>query len=179
VIRGRTDAEGRGNRSDPNGPTLKALAPSDPPIESALVQSQGARWQGLKEIPGRKLESIVVPPESTDLNRSVHAWRARGETMIRGKPGEGLRGDHRKGKRPTTVDPGGPNSPRVLSDREGNLEDLPPPIRNRIASRLPVGPEKGAAGATVAIRGETETKGIAIDKLFWGRDAVGKPPLAR
>jgi hypothetical protein len=154
---------GMGNQSDPNGETTKSLVPSDSPIESALVRSQGARSQEQKAIRGGKLGSIVVPRESIDTNRSVRAWRARGETMTRDKPGEGLRGGHRKGIRPTTVIQGDLNSPRVSSDRGTSLEDLRRPIRDRIGSGLPVRPGKVAGEAIVAIRRETGTKGSAVN----------------
>ena len=54
--------------------------------------------------------------------------------MIRDKPGQRLRGGHRKGTRPTMVNREGLNSPHVSSDREGNLEDRLHPIRDRIGS---------------------------------------------
>jgi hypothetical protein len=82
--------------------------------------------------------------------------------MIRDKSGEGLRND-RNGIRPTTVNQGGPNNPRVLSVPEANLEDLRHPTRDRIAGRLRVRPGKAAAEATMAIRRETGTKRSAVD----------------
>jgi hypothetical protein len=82
--------------------------------------------------------------------------------MIRGKPGEGLRGGHRKAKRPTTVNRGGLNIPRVSSDLEVNLEGRLHPIRDRIGSSLPVRPAKAAAGATRARRREIGTNRSAV-----------------
>lgn len=163
MIRGTTDAMGMGNQSDPIGGTTKSLVPSDSPIASALVQSQGARSQEQNAIRGRKLGSIVVPRESIDSNRSARAWRARGETMTRGKPGEGLRGAHRSKAPRTIIDREDLNSPRVSSDRGTSLEDLRHPIRDRIGSGLPVRPGKAAGEATVAIRRETGTKGSAVN----------------
>jgi hypothetical protein len=151
-----------GNRSDPIARTTKSLVPSDPPIESALVQSQGAQSQDQKANRARKLGSIVVPRGLTGLNRSARAWRIQGETMTRGKPGESLRGNHREGMRRTTVNREGPNSPRVSSDLEANPEDQRHPIRDRIGSSLPV-PGKAAGEATVAIKREAGTKRSAAD----------------
>ena len=54
--------------------------------------------------------------------------------MTRGKPGEDLRGGHRKGTWPTIVNREGLTSPRVSSDREGQPEDLRHPIRDRTDS---------------------------------------------
>jgi hypothetical protein len=83
--------------------------------------------------------------------------------MIPGKSGEGLPSDHRNGKRPITVIRKGPNSPRVWRDLEVNLENLLPPIRNRIGSRALVRPEKAVAEAIVATRRETGTKGSGVN----------------
>jgi hypothetical protein len=145
AIPGTTDAGRMGDQSDPIA-RPKSLVPSDPPIESALVQSQGAQSQDQKANRGRKLGSIVVPRGLTGLNRSARAWRIQGETMTRGKPGESLRGNHREGMRGTTVNRESPNSPRVSSDLEANPEDQRHPIRDRIGSSLPVRPGKAAGG---------------------------------
>jgi hypothetical protein len=96
--------------------------------------------------------------------------------MTRGKSGEGLRGGHRKGIRPTTVIQGGLNSPRVSSDRGANLEDLRHPIRDSIGSSLPMRRAKAAGEATVAIRKETGTKGSAADLVVV---AASPSPTAR
>jgi hypothetical protein len=123
-----------GNRSDPIVETTKPLVPSDRQIASAPAQSQGAQSQDQKDVRGRKPEPIVVLPGSTDRNRSARAWPIQGETIIRDKPEEGLPGGHRKDKRRIIVNQEGLNNPRVSSDREGNLEDLRPPTRDRIGS---------------------------------------------
>jgi hypothetical protein len=83
--------------------------------------------------------------------------------MTRGKPGESLRGNHREGMRRTTANREGPNSPRVSSDLEANLEDQRHPIRDRIGSSLPVRPGKVAGEATMATKGEIKTKRSAAD----------------
>jgi hypothetical protein len=83
--------------------------------------------------------------------------------MIRDKPEERLRGGHRKETRPTMVNREGLNSPHVSSDREDNLEDLRHPIRDRIGSSWPVGAEKVAGEAAMAIRRKTGAKRSAVD----------------
>lgn len=162
MIRETTDAMGVGNRSDPVNRTTKPLVRSGPPIESAPAQSQDDRSQDQQAIRARKLGSIVGPRELRDLNHSVRAWRAPGETMTRGKSGEGRPSDHRNGKQPTTVNREGLNSLRVWRDREGNLEDLLHPIRDKIDSRLPTLPGKDVGEATVAIRRGTGTEVSAV-----------------
>ena len=92
--------------------------------------------------------------------------------MIRDKPGERRRGGHRKETRPTMVNREGRNSPRVSSDREGNLEDLRHPIRDRIGSSQPAGAGKAAGEATMAIRRETGAKRSAVD---WSFVAAAEP----
>jgi hypothetical protein len=170
---------GMGNQSDPIGGTTKSLVPSDSPIESALGQSQGASSQDHKAIRGRKLGSIVVPRESIDSNRSARAWRARGETMTRGKPGEGLRGGHRRRAPRTTIGREDLNSPRVSSDRGANLADRLHPIRDRVGSSLQMRRAKAAVEATVAIRKETGTKASAVDQYCSGGGPAADSPLRR
>jgi hypothetical protein len=176
-----------GNRSDPIARIPKSLVPSDRPIASAPGQSQGAQSQDQTDVRGRKPGSIAVPPGSTDRNRSGRAWPLQGETMIRDKPGERLRGGHRKETRPTMVNREGRNSPRVSSDREGNLEDLRHPIRDRIGSRWAVGAGKAAGEAIMRIRRETGAKRSAVDwdksssfrKAFRKTSCSGGVPPAR
>jgi hypothetical protein len=72
--------------------------------------------------------------------------------MIRGKLGEGLRGGHRREAQRIMVNRKGLNSPRVSSDREGNLGDLRHPIRDRIGSRQAMRARKAAGEVTVATR---------------------------
>jgi hypothetical protein len=76
--------------------------------------------------------------------------------MIRVKPGEGLRGGHRREAQRIMVNREGLNSPHVSSDREGNLGDLRHPIRDRIGSRQVVRERKAAGEVTVATKRATE-----------------------
>ena len=163
TIPGTTDAGRTGNRSDPIVRTTKSLAPSGPPIESAPVQNQDAQSQGQVVIRGRKPESIVAPRGWTELSRKARAGSSQGETMTRGKSGEGLRGAHRERMWRTIVDRESLNSLRASSDLEASLEETRHPIRDRIGSRLPVRLGRAGAEATMAIRRETGTKRSAVD----------------